>query len=173
LPGAVACRSSRLVFFLSRPDGTGQGHYYGWPDGTYNAYQTKTGNIGLGDWREISGEVQELVELPIDYPGVDKLRGHNAFLVTNGVISDPVRVLISDRNEDNIRQQRRYAPLVVIEKPALLKLFLDAQRHFIPRDLPNVRSFLELYLTDGAALLPRARLFNVLDQTIPGTKEKI
>src|SRR5580692_11119081 len=59
------------------------------PDGTYNAYQTKTGNIGLSDWRGISGEIQDLVELPIDYPGVDKAQGHNAFLVTNGEMSDP------------------------------------------------------------------------------------
>jgi len=59
------------------------------PDGNYHAYQTKTGNIGLSEWREISGEIQELVELPIDYPGVDKASGHRAYLIANGQIFGP------------------------------------------------------------------------------------
>jgi hypothetical protein len=46
-----------------------------------NAYQTKTGDIGLTDWRGISGEIQDLVELPVDYPGVDKSKPHRAYLV--------------------------------------------------------------------------------------------
>ena len=59
------------------------------PDGDCHTYQTKTGDIGLAEWRGISGEVQELIELPVDYPGVDKSRPHRAYLVTNGSITDP------------------------------------------------------------------------------------
>lgn len=109
------------------------------PDGECCAYQTKTGDIGLAAWRNISGEIQELVELPMDYPGVDKSRIHRAYLVTNGSIKDPVRVQITGRNEDNERKNRQYAHLEVIGQDSLLKSFVDAQGHFVPRELPDMR----------------------------------
>ena len=107
------------------------------PDGECHAYQNKTGDIGLTEWRGISGEIQELVELPVDYPGVDKSKPHRAHLVTNGSITDPVRTQINDRNEDNVRKDRRYAPLEVIAGDSLLKSFVDAQGRFVPRELPD------------------------------------
>lgn len=133
------------------------------PDGECCAYQTKTGDIGLAEWRNISGEIQELVELPVDYPGVDKSRIHRAYLVTNGSIKDPVRVQITDRNEDNERKNRQYAHLEVIGQDSLLKSFIDAQGHFVPRELPDMRAFLELYLDEGRGPLPKGKLFAVLD----------
>jgi hypothetical protein len=142
------------------------------PDGNYHAFQTKTGDIGLSDWRGIAGEIQELVELPIDYPGVDKARGHRAYLVANGKISDPVRNQISDRNEDNLRKQRQYAPLEVIGLDSLLKMFIDAQGRFVPRELPDMRTFLELFLQDGRTMLPKQRLFATLETTVFGETPK-
>jgi hypothetical protein len=133
------------------------------PDGECHAYQNKTGDIGLTEWRGISGEIQELVELPVDYPGVDKSKPHRAHLVTNGSITDPVRTQINDRNEDNVRKNRRYAPLEVITRDSLLKSFVDAQGRFVPRDLPDMRAFLELYLEDGRGMLPKEKLFAVLE----------
>ena len=133
------------------------------PDGECHAYQNKTGDIGLTEWRGISGEIQELVELPVDYPGVDKSKPHRAHLVTNGSITDPVRTQINDRNEDNVRKDRRYAPLEVIAGDSLLKSFVDAQGRFVPRELPDMRAFLELYLEDGRGMLPKDKLFAVLE----------
>lgn len=133
------------------------------PDGECHAYQTKTGDIGLTEWRNISNEVSELVELPVDYPGVDKSTLHRAYLVTNGSITDPVRTQITDRNEDNLRRGRRYAPLEVIGRDSLLKSFIDAQGRFVPHELPDIRAFLELYLEDGRGMLPKEKLFAVLE----------
>lgn len=135
-------------------------------DGEYCAFQTKTGNVGLSEWRAIQGEVQELIELPIDYPGVDKARIHRAYLVTNGNVTDPVRTQINDRNEDNVRKERQYAHLSVIAKDALLKDFIDAQGKFVPRELPDMRSFLELYLDSGTGMLPKEKLFTVLGNAV-------
>lgn len=138
------------------------------PDGECHAYQTKTGDIGLSEWRNIAGEIQELVELPVNYPGVDKSRPHAAYLVTNGTIKDPVRIQINDRNEDNQRKNRQYAHLEVIGKDSLLKSFVDAQGRFVPRELPDMRAFLELYLEDGRGMLPKEKLFAVLEGTTFG-----
>jgi len=138
------------------------------PDGRCHAYQTKTGDIGLSEWRAIAGEILELIELPVDYPGVDKAQIHRAFLVTNGTISDPVRVQINDRNEDNERKNRQHAYLQVIGRDSLLKSFVDAQGRFVPRELPDMRAFLELYLHEGRGLLPKEKLFAVLDRVAFG-----
>ena len=132
------------------------------PDGWCHAYQTKTGDIGLAEWRSIAGEIQELIELPVDYPGVDKTQIHRAYLVTNGSIKDPVRVQITDRNEDNERKNRQYAQLDVIARDSLLKSFVDAQGRFVPHELPDMRAFLELYLDDGRGMLHKDKLFAVL-----------
>jgi hypothetical protein len=140
------------------------------PDGLCHAYQTKTGDIGLGEWRGMSGEVQELIELPVDYPGVDKSKQHRAYLVTNGSVTDPVRTQINDRNEDNVRKGRGYAPLEIIERDSLLKAFVDAQGRFVPRELPEIRTFLELYLEDGRAMLPKEKLFALLDNISFGAR---
>ena len=146
------------------------------PDGGCHAYQTKTGDIGLTEWRSISTEVQELVELPVDYPGVDKSKPHRAYLVTNGSITDPVRTQINDRNEDNVRKNRRYAPLEVIGRDSLLRSFIDAQGRFVPRELSDIRAFLELYLEDGRGMLPKEKMFAVLEGSsfgvAPATKSE-
>ena len=134
-------------------------------DGVYHAFQAKTGDIGLKEWRSIAGEIQELLELPIDYPGVDKSSTHRAYLVTNGSITDPVRIQINDRNEDNRRKGRQYPHLEVIGADSLLKIFVDAQGRFVPRELPDMRAFLEIYLEDGRGMLPKEKMFAVLDST--------
>jgi hypothetical protein len=106
------------------------------------------------------------MELPINYPGVDRSKMHKAFLVTNGTITDPVRVQIADRNDDNVRKNRQYAQLEVISKDSLLKSFVDAQGRFVPRDLPDIRTFLELYLDEGRGMLPKESLFAVLEGAV-------
>lgn len=42
-------------------------------DGEIRAYQLKAGDIGLSDWREIHGEIVNLVELPIELPGEEPI----------------------------------------------------------------------------------------------------
>src|ERR1700689_3756637 len=39
------------------------------PSGEIRAYQLKAGDIALGSWREIYGEIVNLVELAIELPG--------------------------------------------------------------------------------------------------------
>ena len=52
------------------------------PDGTPCAWQLKTGKINTRTWREIKGEVMEMIELPITHPSVDKSVLHRSYLVT-------------------------------------------------------------------------------------------
>ena len=50
-------------------------------NGDYNAYQLKTGDIDLRKWRDIRGEIEELIQLPIVHPCVNKNTRHRSFLV--------------------------------------------------------------------------------------------
>ena len=54
-------------------------------------YQLKTGDLDTTAYRAIAGEVAELVELPIRYPGVRSDGRYRCVLVTNGSLTDPVR----------------------------------------------------------------------------------
>jgi len=130
------------------------------------AYQLKTGGIDLKKWREILGEVKELMELPIVHPSVDKSKIHKSFLVANGEIIDEVRIQIDQINEDNKRKDRKYSYLDVINGKTLLKEFIDAQGEFIPQELEDFDLFLKLYLADGADFLPKKEYFEFLDKTV-------
>ena len=136
------------------------------PDGDYYAYQLKTGDINLVEWRKIREEVMELVELPIVHPSVDKTKGHKSFLVTNGDVTDSVRIQIDQRNEDNLRQKRNYSYLDIINRQSLLKDFNEAQGRFVPKELEDIQSLLKLFLADGTDLLDKEQLFNFLNITI-------
>src|SRR6185503_1009085 len=52
------------------------------PTGRPIGYQLKTGNIDLGFFRRIYDEVVELVEIPIQFPGVPPDGQHRCVLVT-------------------------------------------------------------------------------------------
>lgn len=132
----------------------------------YCAYQLKTGNIDLKEWRNILGEIKELIELPIVHPSVDKTKVHKSFIVTNGKITDEVRIQIDQMNEDNQRKGRRYSYLNIINGQSLLKEFIDAQGKFIPTNLEDFRLFLELFLAEGTDFLPKNKFFNFLNNTV-------
>ena len=135
-------------------------------DGECCGYQLKTGDIDLKKWREILGEIRELMELPVVHPSVDKSKVHKAFLVTNGEITDEVRIQIDQMNEDNQRKGRQYSYLDVINGKRLLKEFIDAQGGFIPKELEDFDLFLKLFLADGADFLPKEKYFKFLNKVI-------
>lgn len=141
-------------------------------DGEYCSYQLKTGDIDLAVWRNISGEIRELIELPIIHPSVDKSKIHKSFLVTNGEIKDEVRIQIDNINEDNQRKKRNYSYLNVINGKTLLKEFIDVQGEFIPKELGDFSLFLELFLSDGADFFLKEKFFNFLNNTIFNEKPK-
>ena len=120
-------------------------------NGTPCAFQLKGGDIGLGEWREIKGEIDELIEIPISFPGVNKEIKHRSVLVTNGEVTDPVRRIIDDLNP--VYLKRGFSQLEIITKMDLLKRFLTMHDVFFPRELPDLKQFLELYFSDERALV--------------------
>ncbi len=135
-------------------------------NGDYLAYQLKTGDIDLSIWRKIKGEIDELVQLPIDHPSIDRKRIHKAYLVTNGYISDVVKAIIKDINEDNVIKDRKYAYLDIINKDMLLNDFIKIDTKILPSEINEIDSFLKIYLSDGNDLIDKSRLFDYFDTII-------
>jgi hypothetical protein len=91
------------------------------PDGIPCAYQLKAErDISLTTWRKIKGEVDELLEIPIQHPSVSNdSPNHRAYLVNNGYLKDTVRRLIHDHNR--VAKRRGIPELHVIQLGDLVK----------------------------------------------------
>lgn len=135
------------------------------PDGRLCAYQLKTGNIDLTEWRKIRGEVEELVEIPVKHPSARGKKNHRAFLVANGELSDPVRREIDDRNQ---RWKSRKEPILeTILYGQLLADFKAVHDQFLPRELSEFRTLLELYLSDPRGTLSEEQYSQFLTGVLP------
>ena len=121
------------------------------------AFQLKAGDITVSVWRDIKGEIDELTEISINHPSVDKSVQHRAILVTNGKITDPVRRLIDDRNT-NFRS-KNLPELKIIVGSELLTEFIKIHGSFLPSEPKDFKTFLELFLADGADM-PNKDLFS-------------
>jgi len=124
------------------------------PDGVPCAYQLKAeGDITLNAWRKIKGEIDELIEIPIQHPSIaNDFPNHRAYLVNNGFLKDTVRRLIHDRNR--VASQKGLPTLNVIQLGDLVKDFVEVHGRFLPSEPRDFRSFLELYAMNGTAILP-------------------
>jgi hypothetical protein len=129
------------------------------------AFQLKAGDISLDRWRKIRPEVEELLDIPINHPSIDKTIPHKAILVTNGTLSDPVRREIDDRNES--RKRKAQTVLDVITRGELLSDFVSANEKFLPTGISDIQSFLNLYTYPGINALPKEKIFNYLSGIFP------
>jgi hypothetical protein len=160
-------KGHRVIFYSThRPMEQGKDIVTMDAEGNYCGFQLKTGSIDLTKWREIVGEVKELIELPIVHPSVDKTKLHKSFLVLNGELTDEVRIQIDQINDDNKRKGRNYSHLDVITLGPLLRDFVDAEGEFMPRELEEFQLFLGLLLADGKEFLDKEKLFNFLNTSV-------
>jgi len=118
-------------------------------DGVVHAYQLKGGSISLARWRtEVRPEVEELIDLPVKHPEVDKTKGHVSYLVTNGELEDSVKVQIADLNENKWRA----TPLHVLTRGDLLTHFQAMAGGLLPRDAETYKQLIDLIFRDRTGL---------------------
>jgi len=135
------------------------------PTGIPCAIQLKAGDISLDRWRKIWPEIDELIEIPINHPSIDKTIRHRAILITSGDFSDPVRREIDDRNED--RKRKNQTILETIVKGQLLQDFIAVNEQFYPKEILDIQLFLNLYTYDGKCPLPKERISKFLSLISP------
>ncbi len=135
------------------------------PDGTLKAYQMKGGDIKLAQWREISKQIENLVELPIVLPAVSSEAWHEPYLVTNGRVEDAVLDYINTSNEGWSR--RKFPnPLRTIERSNLVRQFTELHGTFLPKETKDFQAFLSLVLRDARAPLDKSAFAAFLEDTM-------
>lgn len=126
------------------------------PQGTLTTFQLKGGNIDLGAWRDIRGEIEELVQLPVMLPGIDPNEPHAPFLVTNGELRGDA--IPSIREYSDRWHAQGHGSLVVWQKTELLQKFIAAHGSYVPSaSLTDFRTVVELYVADFSERLPRQK----------------
>jgi hypothetical protein len=132
------------------------------PQGRPVAFQLKAGSISNSVWRQIHGEVMQLLDVPINYPGVDPREPYVSYLVTNGTVTEDVRLLVSSINQGRPRRKR----LELIARDQLLNWFVDAQGDFLPERPDSIHALLGMYLGDGRANLDVAKYCGFIESMI-------
>lgn len=140
------------------------------PDGNPCCFQLKGVKITKGVWRENYGEIVELVEVPIKHPKFEGLPQHRPILVTNMEITDPVRTTIVDLNPKWI--ERGFLPLEVISKHELLKLFVDSHGEYLPIEIKDFHSFIELLLIKGDREIEKEKYCAFIESFIFSVSDK-
>ncbi len=124
------------------------------PDGAACAFQLKGPNLKrLEDFEAIHGQLLALVSTAISHAGIgDPRRPDRAYLVTNGVLTPPVR----DRLQQfNVGNALHHCPAVeAVEREHLLSRFIAAHGTYLPQRLSDIRALLELYYADPSTLFP-------------------
>jgi hypothetical protein len=139
-------------------------------DGIYHCYQLKGGNIAQGKWEQISGQIHLTVTSPILHPNVPLGAPFVPHLVTNGTISDPVRLDIFARNLIWKQQYGRELHLILYDQ--LLEMFLRLQSSFLPTKPRDFQLFLTLYLSDKREPLKSAQFSGFIISMLPDHEVK-
>lgn len=133
--------------------------------GFHYAYQLKTGDIDQGTWRAIRGEIEELVELPIQHPNIPQASPFQPILVTTGTLTDPVRREITDRRI--VWERNGHNALTVVTKWQLHDMLVKAQGNFLPRSPADFERFLKLFLGDKRNVLNKQEFSEFLQSLQP------
>jgi hypothetical protein len=139
-------------------------------DTSVRAYQLKGGHVRLGEWRSISEQISNLVELPVNLPQLPDIGSHHPYFVTNGRVDDVVLDYINTANL-SWKQRRFDHPLQVIEGSQLVSRFVAAHGSFLPREAKDFKLFLTLVLNDGRAPLDKRNFSQLLESVIPFKEE--
>ena len=137
------------------------------PDGAACAFQLKgPGLRTLADFEKIQSQIHALATTAIPHPAIGAPRPPDrAYLVTNGILTPPVRDRIEKLNLSN--QGLGYAVVEAVERRDLLSRFLKAHGTYLPQDLPDVRPLLELYYAEPSTLFPVRRFAEYLTALMP------
>jgi hypothetical protein len=133
------------------------------PDGRGCAYQLK-GNpgtkLGLAEFREIQGQLVQLMSQPVIYPGFPD-GTHRAFLVTNGYFEEEVQRAVDDLNRGPYPSK-----VTLISRGELLDWSKSMGVSLWPSELSDVRALLELFLSDSSGPLPLEKLGPLLGSVL-------
>jgi len=143
-------------------------------EGNPCAFQVKARDLTLKDWRDpdqpLKGQIEDLLDVPIQHPAFDHKRRHESTLVTTGVLDDTLRQTLHAFNEGRRRSGK---PTVnVLVKGQIESKIRAALGRFLPGKLTDTRDFLQLWLADGTSLPSRREISTLFEERISGLRAK-
>ena len=137
------------------------------PDGAACAFQLKGPKLKrLQDFDQIYGQLLTLVTTAIAHAGIGTpRRPDRAYLVTNGVMTPPIRDRLQQLNIANATLQ--YPAVEPVEREHLLSRFMAAHGAYLPQSLSDIRALLELYYADPSTLFPSRSFAAYLTTLMP------
>jgi hypothetical protein len=138
--------------------------------GEIRAYQLKAGNVGLSEWRAVYGEIVNLVELAIEIPGTPPITEFVPYLVTNGELTDPVSEQVRAANV-TWKGRGIHKTLHTVQRGELFERFRASHGAYLPHELADFRTFLELILHDGAAPAQKEKAARLIEHVLPPKPE--
>jgi len=134
------------------------------PDGAGCAYQLKgnpRGKLGLAQFRsEVQAQLVQLMSQPVVYPGFPS-GSHKAFLVSNGYFDEEVQ-----RAVDDLNRAAYLSKVTLISRGDMLDWCKSMGALLWPSELSDVRTLLEIVLSDSRDLLPTEKLSELLGKTL-------
>ena len=133
-------------------------------DGTPCAFQLKGnpgGRLTLSEFRQIEAQLLDLVNLPLEHPGIPS-GPHRSFLVTNGLVEEETIAAINALNRGLERYGFPDRKLLIIQRGDLLDMAKNLGYSLWPAELKQLRLILELLVDDGGRPFPIQKLHNLL-----------
>lgn len=137
------------------------------PDGAACAFQLKGPDLRrIVDFEAIQGQLLALVTTAISHAGIGTpRRPDRVYLVTNGVLTPPVRDRLERFNIGNVALG---GPTIEpVEREHLLSRFIAAHGDYLPQHLPDLRTLLELYYAEPTTLFPASSFAEYVTALMP------
>lgn len=127
-------------------------------------FQLKKGDINMAEWRKISSEIDDMIMTSIKHPAVNPKQIHVSFIVSSGMISDDVRLLIDAKNTKN--ESIGLGKLEVITRKEIVKDFSMLHSDFFPEEPNDIKDLLFFYTFDGRSNIPESKWAKFLERIL-------
>lgn len=134
------------------------------PNGTTCAYQLKGqpgGRLTLHAFREIQGQLRELIDIALPFPGHQRTQ-HRSFLVTNGYVEEEVRLAIEGMNTGNANSGYPDRRLEVIQRGDLLRMAQRLGASLWPTEIQETHALLQMLVDEGDGPFPVQRATSMM-----------
>lgn len=140
-------------------------------EGTVWAYQLKSGDLSLQDWRNpeqpLKGQVEDLLDLAVQHPSIPSDAPRRYCLVTTGVLDETLRQTIDAFNQDRRRGGRPALDTMV--RGQLQSKIMGTLDSFLPSSMSDLEPFLKLFLADGRDLPDKTAVASFLESRVEAT----
>lgn len=119
------------------------------------------GRLTLNQFRALEGQLLELVNFPVKYPGAPRGQ-HRSFLVTNGEVEEEVQHAIAALNDGFERDGLVGRKLELISRGTLIDWARRLGASLWPSELTDINALLALMVLDGRAMLPMKQFHKLL-----------